>query len=94
MSRNGKLEPMEVETMMNEARMLNNIIEVGERMIVSDKMEEARSKQVVNESIVDTKTNRYIYNTGNGNIERLPLEKLNTTYALIDWEVVGNVKDL
>lgn len=28
MSRNGKLEPMEVETMMNEARMLNNIIEV------------------------------------------------------------------
>lgn len=44
MSRNGKLEPMEVETMMNEARMLNNIIEVGERMIVSDKMEEARSK--------------------------------------------------
>ena len=44
MSRNGKLEPMEVETMMNEARMLNNIIEVGEKMIVSDKMEEARSK--------------------------------------------------
>lgn len=44
MSRNGRLEPMEVETMMNEARMLNNIIEVGERMIVSDKMEEARSK--------------------------------------------------
>lgn len=42
MSRNGKLEPMEVETMMNEARMLNNIIEVGERMIVSDKMEEKR----------------------------------------------------
>lgn len=44
MSRNGRLEPMEVETMMDEARMLNNIIEVGERMIVSDKMEEARSK--------------------------------------------------
>lgn len=42
MSRNGKLEPMEVETMMNEARMLNNIIEVGERMIVSDKMEEKK----------------------------------------------------
>lgn len=46
MSRNGKLEPMEVETMMNEARMLNNIIEVGERMIVSDKMEEARSNMM------------------------------------------------
>lgn len=51
-------------------------------------------KRVVNESIVDTKTNRYIYNTGNGNIERLPLGKLNTTYALTDWEVVGNVRDL
>lgn len=44
MSRNGRLEPIEVETMMDEARMLNNIIEVGERMVVSDKMEEARSK--------------------------------------------------
>lgn len=51
-------------------------------------------KRVITESIVDTKTHRYIYNTGNGNIERLPLEKLNTTYALTDWEVVGNVRDL
>lgn len=51
-------------------------------------------RRVVSESIVDTKTNRYIYNTGNGNIERLPLEKLNTTDSITDWEVVGNVKDL
>lgn len=51
-------------------------------------------KRVVNESIVDTKMHRYIYNTGNGNIERLPLGKLNTTYVLTDWEVVGNVMDL
>ena len=51
-------------------------------------------KRVVNESIVDTKTNRYIYNTGNGNIERLPLENLNKTYALTDWEKSLNVKDL
>lgn len=51
-------------------------------------------KHVITESIVDTKMYRYIYNTGNGNIERLPLGKLNTTYALTDWEVVGNVKDL
>lgn len=49
-------------------------------------------KRVITESIVDTKMHRYIYNTGN--IERLPLEKLNTTYALTDWEVVGNVRDL
>lgn len=51
-------------------------------------------KRVVNESIVDTRKYRYIYNTGNGNIERLPLEKLNTTDSITDWEVVGNVKDL
>lgn len=51
-------------------------------------------KRVITESIVDAKMHRYIYNTGNGNIERLPLGKLNTTYALTDWEVVGNVRDL
>lgn len=51
-------------------------------------------RRVVDESIIDTRKYRYIYNTGNGNIERLPLEKLNTTYALTDWEVVGNVRDL
>lgn len=51
-------------------------------------------KRVVNESIIDTRKYRYTYNAGNGNIERLPLEKLNTTDSITDWEVVGNVKDL
>lgn len=51
-------------------------------------------RRVVSESIVDTREYRYTYNAGNGNIERLPLGKLNTTYALTDWEVVGNVRDL
>ncbi len=51
-------------------------------------------RRVVDESIIDTRKYRYTYNAGNGNIERLPLEKLNTTYALTDWEVVGNVMDL
>lgn len=51
-------------------------------------------RRVVDESIIDTRKYRYTYNAGNGNIERLPLEKLNTTYALTDWEVVGNVRDL
>lgn len=51
-------------------------------------------KRVINEVIIDTRKYRYTYNAGNGNIERLPLEKLNTTYALTDWEVLGNVKDL
>ena len=51
-------------------------------------------KRVVDESIIDTRKYRYTYNVGNGNIERLPLEKLNTTGSITDWEVVGNVKDL
>lgn len=51
-------------------------------------------RRVVSKSIIDTRKYRYTYNAGNGNIERLPLEKLNTTYALTDWEVVGNVRDL
>lgn len=51
-------------------------------------------RRVVDESIIDTWKYRYTYNAGNGNIERLPLEKLNTTGSITDWEVVGNVKDL
>lgn len=51
-------------------------------------------RRVVSESIIDTRKYRYTYNAGNGNIERLSLEKLNTTGSITDWEVVGNVKDL
>lgn len=51
-------------------------------------------RRVVSESIVDTRKYRYTYNTGNGNIERLPLEKLNTTDSITDWEIVRNVKVL
>ncbi len=51
-------------------------------------------RRVVSESIIDTRKYRYTYNAGNGNIERLPLEKLNTTDSITDWKVVGNVKDL
>ncbi|MFR5022853.1 MAG: hypothetical protein ACLUCA_11295 [Mediterraneibacter gnavus] len=51
-------------------------------------------RRVVDESIIDTRKYRYTYNAGNGNIEWLPLEKLNTTDSITDWKVVGNVKDL
>lgn len=51
-------------------------------------------RRVVSESIIDTRKYRYTYNAGNGNIERLLLEKLNTTNSITDWEVVRNVKDL
>jgi hypothetical protein len=51
-------------------------------------------RRVVSESIVDTRKYRYTYNTGNGNIERLQLNKLNTTEAISSWEIVGNIKHL
>ena len=51
-------------------------------------------RRVVSESIIDTRKYRYTYNAGNGNIERLPLEKLNTTDSITDWEIVRNVKVL
>lgn len=51
-------------------------------------------KRVVSESIIDTRKYRYTYNTGNGNIERLPLNKLNTTEAISSWGIVGNIKHL
>lgn len=51
-------------------------------------------KRVVSESIVDTRKYRYTYNAGNGNIERLQLNKLNTTEAISSWEIVSNIKHL
>lgn len=51
-------------------------------------------RRVVSESIVDTRKYRYTYNAGNGNIERLPLDKLNTTEAISSWGIVGNIKHL
>jgi hypothetical protein len=51
-------------------------------------------RRVVSESIVDTRKYRYAYNVGNGNIERLQLNKLNTTEAISSWGIVGNIKHL
>lgn len=51
-------------------------------------------RRVVSESIIDTGKYRYTYNAGNGNIERLQLNKLNTTEAISSWEIVGNIKHL
>lgn len=50
-------------------------------------------RRVVDESIIDTRKYRYTYNAGNGNIERLSLEKLNTTDSLTDWEVVAEMPE-
>lgn len=51
-------------------------------------------RRVVSESIIDTRKYRYTYNAGNGNIERLQLNKLNTTEAISSWGIVGNIKHL
>lgn len=51
-------------------------------------------RRVVSEPIIDTRKYRYTYNAGNGNIERLPLNKLNTIEAISSWEIVGNIKHL
>lgn len=51
-------------------------------------------RRVVSESIIDTRKYRYTYNAGNGNIERLQLNKLNTTEAISSWEIVSNIKHL
>lgn len=51
-------------------------------------------KRIINESVIDTKKYRYTYNAGNGNIERLPIEKLDTTDSITDWEIVGNAVEL
>ncbi len=51
-------------------------------------------RRVVSESIIDTRKYRYTYNAENGNIERLQLNKLNTTKAISSWEIVGNIKHL
>lgn len=51
-------------------------------------------RRVVDESIIDTRKYRYTYNAGNGNIERLQLNKLNTTEAISSWGIVGNIKHL
>lgn len=51
-------------------------------------------RRVVSESIIDTRKYRYTYNAGNGNIERLQLNKLNTTEAISSCGIVGNIKHL
>ena len=51
-------------------------------------------RRVVSESIIDTRKYRYTYNAGNGNIERLQLNKLNMTEAISSWGIVGNIKHL
>ena len=47
-------------------------------------------EKVKHEGIVDTRKYRYVYS--NGEIKRLPIEYLDTTAALSEWEVVLNFK--
>lgn len=43
------------------------------------------------EEIVDTRKYRYAVDSAQGVIKRLPIEYLDTTLALTEWEVVANL---
>lgn len=45
-------------------------------------------ERVEREIMVDTKKYRYVLNRNDGSIERLPIEYLDTTRALDEWEKV------
>lgn len=49
-------------------------------------MSKAFEQKVINEGIVDTKKYRYTYSMGK--IKRIELDKLDTTAALTDWQIV------
>ena len=51
-------------------------------------------KKVIREGIVDTAKYRYVTRDVKGDlaIYRLPIEMLDTTAALTDWELVKNIK--
>lgn len=51
-----------------------------------NKMKKEFLEKVKHEGIVDTRKYRYVYS--NGEIKRLPIEYLDTTAALSEWEVV------
>ena len=48
-------------------------------------------ERVKREGIVDTRKYRYVVDSAHGVIKRLPIEYLDTTLALTEWEVVANL---
>lgn len=51
-------------------------------------MRESFIRKVVAHGIYDTKKYRWIYDCGTNSIIRIPIEYLDTTRALSDWEIV------
>ena len=48
-------------------------------------------EKVKRDGIVDTRKYRYVVDSAQGVIKRLPIEYLDTTLALTEWEVVDNL---
>lgn len=51
-------------------------------------------EKVLHDRIVDTKQYRYRVNESTGYIERIPIEYLNTTKALEEWEQVKDLSNI
>ena len=49
--------------------------------------------RVMRERIVDTRKYRYIFDSNNGQIQRIPIKYLDTTAALADWETVADLAE-
>ena len=51
-------------------------------------MTESFKQKVIENGIYDTERYRWIYDINTNTIQRLPIQYLDTTKALSDWEVV------
>jgi hypothetical protein len=56
-------------------------------------MTKALIHRVMRELIVDTRKYRYKFDSNNGQIRRIPLEYLDTTAALTEWETVADLAE-
>lgn len=51
-------------------------------------MKESFKQKIIEDGIYDTKRYRWIYDVNTNTIQRLPIQYLDTTRALSDWEIV------
>ena len=54
----------------------------------SKNMTESFKQKVIENGIYDTERYRWIYDINTNTIQRLPIQYLDTTRALSDWEIV------
>lgn len=51
-------------------------------------MRESFKRKVIENGIYDTKRYRWLYDSNSNTIQRLPIQYLDTTRALSEWEIV------